>query len=182
MSERGLSLSPVAPSTEPPTSPTPPASRIVSATTFGASPKHFSRSADTGRSTASTIMRAFASDSSRVTLPSRLPSTPALAPLEVASAGKPSAASTRAEPASHGLAITNARGPWCSARKRAALSLWLVVMRSLLVVRSFAREVYRRDHDAGSEGSDRGGDGRGQRAGAGDRAAPGPRGRARGAG
>ena len=111
ISYSGRSLSPVASSTEPPTSPTPAASRMVSATTEGASPKHFSRSAETGRSVASTIMRALASDSSRVTLPSRLPSTPALAPLEVASAGKPSAARTRAEPASHGLAITNARGP-----------------------------------------------------------------------
>ena len=125
----------MASSTEPPTSPTPAASRIVSATTAGVSPKHFSRSADTGRSVASTIMRALASDSSRVTLPSRLPSTPALAPLEVASAWKPSAASTRAEPASHGLAITNARGPSWSARKRAALSLWLVVISGLLAVR-----------------------------------------------
>ena len=54
---------------------------MVSATTEGASPKHFSRSAETGRSVASTIMRALASNSSRVTLPSRLPSAPALAPL-----------------------------------------------------------------------------------------------------
>ena len=58
-----------------------------------------------------------------------------MAPLDVASAGKPSAVSTRAEPASHGLAITNARGPWWSARKRAALSLWLIVMADLLDVR-----------------------------------------------
>jgi hypothetical protein len=68
-------------------------------------------------------------------LPSRLPSTPALAPLEVASAGKPSAASTRAEPASYGLAITNACGSSWSVRKRVALSLWLVVISGLLAVR-----------------------------------------------
>src|SRR5438445_424376 len=82
-----MALSPVASSIEPPTSPTPPARRIVSAAAAGASPKPFSRSAETGRSVAAAIARQWASASSRVTAPSRLPSTPACAPLEVASAG-----------------------------------------------------------------------------------------------
>src|SRR5687767_8547023 len=105
---------------------------MVSAAPFGASAKHFSRSADTGRSVASTMSFACASASSRVTLPSRRPSVPAEAPLEVASAWKPSAARMRAEPASHGLGITNASGPVCSARKRTALSCWVVAMIVLL--------------------------------------------------
>ena len=46
---------PVASSIVQPTSPTSAASRIVSATTSGASPKPFSRSAETGKSVASTI-------------------------------------------------------------------------------------------------------------------------------
>ena len=96
---------------EPPTSPTPAARRIVSAAAAGVSPKPFSRSAETGSSVAAAMARQWASASSRVTVPSRLPSTPACAPLEVASAGNPSAASTRAEPASQALAMTNARGP-----------------------------------------------------------------------
>ena len=97
---------------EPPTRPAAAASRIVSATASGAFEKPFSRSADTGRSVAATIVWQCASASSRLTLPSRRPSTPAWAPLDVASAGKPRAASARAEPPSHALAMTNARGPW----------------------------------------------------------------------
>src|SRR5438093_685872 len=89
----------------------------------GESPKPFSRSAETGRSVASTMARAWASASSRVTLPSRRPSVPAQAPLEVASAWKPRPARMRAEPGSQGLGITNAPGPWCSCRNRRVLSL-----------------------------------------------------------
>ena len=55
-----------------------------------------------------------------------------LAPLEVASAWKPSAARMRAEPASQGFGITNAPGASWRARKRAAFSLWLTVMMGLL--------------------------------------------------
>ena len=51
---------PVASSIVHPTSPTSAASRIVSATTSGASPNPFSRSAETGKSVASTIDRACA--------------------------------------------------------------------------------------------------------------------------
>ena len=95
---------------------------MVSAASAGASPKPFSRSADTGRSVAVTMARACASASVRVTRPSRRPSAPAQAPLDVASAAKPSPASTRADPPSHGFGITNAPGPSWSARNRAAFS------------------------------------------------------------
>ena len=44
--------------------------------------------------------------------------------LVVASALKPSASNTRAEPASHGFGITNASPSW-SARKSAALRAWV---------------------------------------------------------
>src|SRR5271169_4940935 len=83
-------------------------SLMVSATIAGASPKPFSRSAETGRSVAPQITRGWVNASSRVTLPSRRPSTPAEAPLEVASAANPSPAIIRAEPPSHTLAMTNA--------------------------------------------------------------------------
>src|SRR6266480_4049733 len=65
-------------------------------------------------------------------MPSRRPSTPADAPLEVAKAGKPSPARIRAEPASQALAITKKPGSWCNARKRLAFSIWLDVMLRLL--------------------------------------------------
>ena len=51
--------------------------------------------------------------------------------LVVASALKPSASSTRAEPASHGLGITNGSPSW-SARKAAALRAWVVAASSVL--------------------------------------------------
>ena len=54
---RGLSWLPVASSIVHPTSPTAAASRIVSATTSGASPKPFSRSAETGKTVASNQAR-----------------------------------------------------------------------------------------------------------------------------
>ncbi len=101
---------PVASSIEQPTSPASAASRIVSATTAGVSPKPFSRSAETGRSVASQMIRACAIASSRVTFPSRRPSVPAEAPEEVASAANPSDAIMRAEPPSQTLAMTKAPG------------------------------------------------------------------------
>ena len=101
-------------------------------TTSGASPKPFSRSAETGKSVASQITRACASASSRVTRPSRRPSRPADAPLEVASAGNPSAAIILAEPPSHTLAITNASGASCRERNCFALSARVTVIRRLL--------------------------------------------------
>ena len=69
------------------------------------------------------MARACASVSSRLSSPSRRPSTPAAAPLEVAMASKPSPASRRAEPASQALGMMKVPGRWCSARKRLALSL-----------------------------------------------------------
>src|SRR3954470_20834772 len=128
-SNSGLSLLPVASSIEQPTRPASAASRTVSATTAGESPKPFSRSAETGRSVASTMMRTCASASSRVMRPSRRPSTPAAAPLEVASAWKPRPARMRAEPPSQGFGMTNAPGPSWSCLKRAALSAWFVFKR-----------------------------------------------------
>jgi hypothetical protein len=80
----GASGLPLASSIEQPTSPASAASLIVSATILGASPKPFSKSAETGRSVASQITRAWANASSRVTRPSRRPGKPADAPLEVA--------------------------------------------------------------------------------------------------
>ena len=77
---------------------------------LGASPKPFSRSADTGRSVASTIARACESASARVTWPSTRPSTPAEAPDDVASAANPTALSMRADPASQALAMTKVSG------------------------------------------------------------------------
>src|SRR6516164_5990925 len=68
-------------------------------------------------------------------MPSRRPSTPAEAPLEVASAGKPSPARIRAEPASHALAMTKNPGAWCNARNRSAFSCWLDVISGLLANR-----------------------------------------------
>src|SRR4051794_3767335 len=60
--------------------------------------------------------------SSSVTRPSRRPRLNAKPPLVVASALKPSEASTLAEPASHGFGMTKG-GPWGRARKLGAFSL-----------------------------------------------------------
>src|SRR5262249_1261900 len=106
---------------------------MVSATTSGSSPNPFSRSAETGKSLASQITRACISASSRVTLPSRRPSRPADAPLEVASAANPNAAIILAEPPSHTLAMTNASGAACRARNCFALWIWVTVIPLLLV-------------------------------------------------
>src|SRR5574337_2122398 len=117
---------PVQSSIEPPTRPVSAARRIVSAQSSGASPKPFSRSAATGRSTASTMARALASDSSRVISPSRRPSTPAAALLEVASAVNPIAANAFALPASQALAMTKVRP--CSARNASAFWVMSTLM------------------------------------------------------
>src|SRR6185312_7129301 len=65
-------------------------------------------------------------------MPSRRPSIPADAPLDVASATKPSPARMRAEPASQALPIRKAPGWACNAWKRLALSAWVAVMVRLL--------------------------------------------------
>ncbi len=59
--------------------------------------------------------------SSSVTPPSRRPSVNANPELVVASAEKPSASRTRADPASHGFGITNG-SPSCSERNASAFS------------------------------------------------------------
>src|SRR6516225_392833 len=105
-----------------PTSPASAARRTVSATASGASPKPFSRSAETGRSVASAIMREWASASSRVSPWSLLPMAAAAAALEVASASNPSPARTFAEPTSHGFGMTKHGARW-SLLKRLAFSL-----------------------------------------------------------
>src|SRR5688572_878400 len=110
----------VASSIEQPARPISAARRTVSAASRGSSAKQRSRSAETGSSVASTIARACSSASSRVTMPSRLPSVPACAPLDVASAWKPRPARTRAEPASQAFAMTKQRA--CSALNVSALA------------------------------------------------------------
>ena len=80
--------------------------------------------------------RACVSASSRVNSPSRRPSTPAAAPLEVASASKPRPASSFAEPTSHGLGMTKARGPAWSSRRRRALSAVEVGMAGIVAARA----------------------------------------------
>ena len=119
---------------------------MVSATSWAMSPKPFSRSAETGRSVPSTIARQCASASSRVTLPSRVPTCWPDAPLEVAMApGSRARPSTRAEPASQALAIRNAPGAWWSARKRVGLVV--------LSGHAFLRRLPGRGQDAASAAS-----------------------------
>ena len=104
----------------------------------GELPNPFSRSAETGRSLASQITRAWAIASSRVTRPSRRPSKPADAPLEVANALKPIAAIIRAEPPSHTFAMTNGSGDSCRARNCLALSAWVTLFGVSFIERWFA--------------------------------------------
>ena len=92
----------------------------------GRAPYPFSRSAEIGRSVARSSARTCAAISSSVTPPSRRPSVNANPELVVASAWKPSASSTRADPASHGLGMTNGSPTW-SSRNRSAFSVWLVI-------------------------------------------------------
>src|SRR6266511_3911311 len=123
----GASSRPVESSTEHPASPAPTARRSVSATSAGSSPKAFSRSAETGRSVASTIEAAWPTASSRVTDPSSRPRVAAWPLLVVASAWNPSEASSLAEPWSHALGISSGRSPWCRARNLVAFSAWSVI-------------------------------------------------------
>ncbi len=112
-------------STEQPASPAAAASRMVSATAAGSSANAFSRSAETGSGVAAAIAAACPSASSRVTAPSGRPSVAAKPPLVVASAAKPSDASSRADPTSQGLGRSSGPGPWCRARKARARSAWI---------------------------------------------------------
>ena len=78
----------------------------LAATCSGSTAYPPSKSAVTGTSTAPAMSRRCASASSRVTFVSGRPNVQARPALVVARAGKPSWASARATPTSHGLAIT----------------------------------------------------------------------------
>ena len=99
----GLLLSRVKSSTEPPARPCAIAAAMVSATPSGSSAKQFSRSADTGTSTAATSSPQWPSTSSLSIAPSSRPRLAAKPPLVVASASNPSEANKRADPTSHGV-------------------------------------------------------------------------------
>src|ERR1044072_1858367 len=88
-------------SIEPPTQPASAASRIAFDAALGSCAPQFSRSALTGRSVASAMARQFSRISARLTL--ALPSELATPRLVVASASNPTAASSRAVPASQGF-------------------------------------------------------------------------------
>ena len=116
-------------------------SRIVSATSSGAWPNPFSRSAETGRSVAAATARECASASSRDS--SAVPSGRGRRqPRRSTSPGPGSRAErgVRAEPASKALAMTKTPGPSCRARRRAALSAWEEVMRTIVAASRAARE------------------------------------------
>src|SRR5262245_16871470 len=106
---------------EPPTAPDPATRVIASAAACGLAPYPFSRSTETGSRVARSSARACSTTSSNVVAPSARPSVNANPELVLASAGKPSAASTFAEPASHGLGMRNTPSA-CSARKASAFS------------------------------------------------------------
>src|SRR6188768_726204 len=115
---------PAASSMEPPTSPACAASSMALVMAAGSSPKPFSRSPETGSDVAAQMTRACAMASSMETLPSSRPSVPADAPLDVASAAKPSDVRMRAEPPSQQLAMTKAPLV-CNARNACARSNWV---------------------------------------------------------
>src|SRR5439155_2196132 len=96
---------------------------IAFAAVFGSSAPQFSRSALTGRSVASAIVRQFSMMASRLTV--ALPSVLARPRLVVASASNPIAASSFAVPASQGLGMMKAPGRVCSARSASAFSIWV---------------------------------------------------------
>ena len=102
---------------------------MVRATPSGSSAKPFSRSAETGSSVAATIAAACPRASSRLTEPSRRPSVAANPELVVASAWKPSAASSFADPWSHGFGSSSGSPGRCSSRNRSAFSCWVVMAR-----------------------------------------------------
>src|SRR5207244_11678688 len=97
-------------------------SATVSATPPGSSGKQRSLSTLSGSEVAAASAATWATSSSRVTVWSTLPIDQANPALVVASASKPHEASSRAEPMSHGLGITNSCSRACSARKLARRS------------------------------------------------------------
>jgi hypothetical protein len=103
--------SPLQSSTEQPANPPRIPWVTVDATPAGSSAKQFSKSADTGTSTAAAMARPCAKASSRVTDPSRRPSVAANPPLVVASAWNPREARSLAEPTSHGFGMSRGVDP-----------------------------------------------------------------------
>src|SRR3954453_7002735 len=103
---------------EPPTAPASAARGIASAASSGAGPCPFSRSTETGRSVARSSACVCSITSSSVAAPSGRPSVNAKPELVLASALKPSAARTLAEPASQGFGMTKVSPSW-SERKSA---------------------------------------------------------------
>src|SRR5690348_14722356 len=117
-SKSGAAGSPVESSIERPAIPVSTARATFAATASGSIANPPSKSAFTGTSTASAMPRRCLSISSSETGLSRAPSDQANPELVVASAGKPSAASVRALPRSHGFGMTK-QPDWWSARNEA---------------------------------------------------------------
>src|SRR4051812_10739931 len=114
-------------------------SRAVSATPPGSSGKPRSLSTLSGSGVAAATSETCLTSSSRVTCMSRFPSVHAKPALVVASASKPSDASSFAEPTSHGLGMTKTPSRSCSSRK-VATSCNLTAARLLLPHRQCQHE------------------------------------------
>src|SRR5262249_16377612 len=103
------------------------------------SAKPFSRSAETGRSVASTIVVALPIASAAVTEPSSRPSVAAEPLLVVAPAPKPSEAGSPPEPPAPGVGSKSGRPPWWSARNRSARSACPFIRTANLLFTRFSR-------------------------------------------
>ena len=93
---------------------------MVAATPSGSWAKQFSRSAETGMSTAPASSPAWVRTSSLVMAPSRRPRVAAKPPLVVAMASNPSEANRAADPMSQALGMSSGVPGVCSARNRSA--------------------------------------------------------------
>src|SRR5207249_11204918 len=123
---RGCDASPVESSIESPATPVPAASATLAPTSAGSVAKPPSKSALTGSSTPPAIARKCASASSSDTPLSARPRDQANPELVVASAGKPSCASRRALPRSHGLGITKQPDWWSWRNTRHRSVAWVI--------------------------------------------------------
>src|ERR1700677_9457 len=119
----GASRSPVKSATEPPARPSSIAAEMVAATPSGSWAKQFSRSAETGMSTAPASSPACARTSSLLMAPSRRPRAAANPPLVVAIASKPSEANKAADPMSQALGMRSGVPGVCKARNCSARSV-----------------------------------------------------------
>src|SRR6202453_3331680 len=122
----GASRSPVKSSTDPPARPNSIAAEMVAATPPGSWAKQFSRSAETGMSTAPASSPACARTSSLLMAPSRRPRVAANPPLVVAIASKPSEANKAADPMSQALGMRSGVPGVCKARNCSARSVSLI--------------------------------------------------------